>query len=190
MIMDDYEFEKKYWGNCCNTFDEDQKHYVYAKFMELERHHYSFDVHGKSIIDIGGGPSSMLLKCVNLKRGLVVDPIAYPKWTLDRYAAMNIDVKIMQGEKVHLIDGKYDEVWIYNCLQHTEDPAKIIQNAFEKASVLRIFEWIDIPPHDGHPIHLTKEYLDSIIDMPGSGTVHLAESGCYGKAYYGVFKNE
>ena len=50
---DDYEFEKDYWGNCANTFDEDQKHYVYARFMGLTRSHYSFPVNGSSIIDIG-----------------------------------------------------------------------------------------------------------------------------------------
>ena len=65
------EFEKEYWGNCANTFDEDQKHYVYAKFMELPRMHYSFDAKGKRILDIGGGPSSMLLKCINLAKGKV-----------------------------------------------------------------------------------------------------------------------
>ena len=43
--MDDHlKFEKEYWGNCANTFDEDQKHYVYAKFMEIPCNHYSFDV--------------------------------------------------------------------------------------------------------------------------------------------------
>ena len=54
--------------------------------------------------------------------------------------------------------------------------------------MLRIFEWIDIPAHEGHPVELTKELLDSIIALPGSGTATLNESGCYGKAYYGVFR--
>lgn len=185
--MSDYKFEEEYWGNCCNTFDEDQKHYVYAKFMGLDRIHYSFDVHGKRILDVGGGPSSMLLKCKNLKVGVVFDPIAYPEWTIHRYASMNIRVMIDKAENLDKTYDVYDEAWIYNCLQHTEDPAKIIKNVFEKTSTLRIFEWINIPSHDGHPIHLTKEYLDSIIGMPGSGTVQLSESGCYGTAYYGVF---
>ena len=46
-MIDDYEFEKDYWGDCCNTFDEDQKHYVYARLMGLEQEHYSFNVHNK-----------------------------------------------------------------------------------------------------------------------------------------------
>jgi hypothetical protein len=186
MEIDDLEFEKNYWGTCVNTFDEDQKHYVYAEYMGLSRTHYSFDVENKSILDIGGGPSSMLLKCINLKRGKVIDPIWYPKWTRQRYASHNIDVKIQSGEDIK--EDGWDEVWIYNCLQHVSSVEKIIDNAKKAASTLRIFEWIDIPPHEGHPIQLTKEYLDACIGLPGSGTVDLAHSGCYGRAYYGVFK--
>jgi hypothetical protein len=183
-MSDDYEFEKKYWGDCCNTFDEDQKHYVYANLMGLKRTHYSFDVQNKTILDIGSGPTSMLLKTVNLKAGRVVDPIAYPQWTRDRYAMKNIDVVVDIGENVDESD--WDEVWIYNCLQHAEDPERIIANARQAGAVLRFFEWIDIPAHDGHPWMLTEELLNKWIGAKG-GTCQLAQSGCYGRAYYGVF---
>jgi hypothetical protein len=26
--MNDLRFESQYWGNCTNTFDEEQKHYI------------------------------------------------------------------------------------------------------------------------------------------------------------------
>ena len=181
---DDYEFEKDYWGNCCNTFDEDQKHYVYARLMGLRQSHYSFVLPNISVIDIGGGPSSMLLKCNGLSKGLVVDPIDYPQWTKDRYSLMNINVNVDLGENV--TETGYDEVWIYNCMQHAVSPATIIANARAAAPVLRIFEWIDIPAHDGHPHELTEESLNDWIGAKGNVTT-LGESGCYGKAYYGVF---
>lgn len=180
-----HDFEIEYWNNCTNTFDEDQKHYVYAKYMGLTQVHYSFDVQYKKILDIGGGPTSMLLKTTNLKKGLVIDPINYPEWTKLRYISHNIEVKVQPGEDCNETD--YDEVWIYNCLQHTDDVNKIINNAKVAAPVLRIFEWINIPPHDGHPIMLTRELLDGLIGQQGS-VVQLSESGCYGLAYYGVFK--
>jgi len=179
------DFEIEYWGNCANTFDEDQKHYVYARFMQMPQIHYSFDAKNKRILDIGGGPSSMLLKCKNLKEGKVCDPLTYPEWTKLRYEGHNISVDVLKGEEVR--EEGWDEVWIYNCLQHVESVEKIINNAKRAAPVLRIFEWIDIPPHDGHPIQLTKELLDNAIALPGSGIVTLRESGCYGKAYHGVF---
>jgi hypothetical protein len=189
--MSDYTFESEYWGDCCNTFDEDQKHYVYARYMGLKQVGYSFDVEGKTILDIGGGPTSMLLKTINLGGGVVIDPLKYPDWTYQRYKAKGIDYEIKRGEDVY--EEGFDECWIYNCLQHTDDPQQIIKNALKAAKVLRIFEWVDIPPHDGHPIELTKYKVDKWI-VNGSErslysyghTQQLAESGCYGNAYFNI----
>jgi len=185
--MSDYTFESAYWGDCCNTFDEDQKHYVYARHMGLRQVGYSFDVGGARIIDIGGGPTSMLLKTINLGAGFVVDPLHYPFWTYARYDAMGINYDIKRGEDIDRTG--YDECWIYNCLQHTDDPELIIQNALKSAKTLRIFEWVDIPAHDGHPIELTKEKLDAWIGKEGQ-TIQLAESGCFGKAYFNTYTHE
>ena len=167
---DDYEFERGYWGNCCNTFDEEQKHYIYAKYMGIQRSHYSFILPENSrILDIGGGPCSMLLKTKNLEYGLVVDPIQYPHWTMLRYGEMNIAYDVKPGEEVDKTG--FDEVWIYNCMQHAIDPAKIIENAKRAAPRLRIFEWVDIPAHDGHPHMLTEEALNSWIGQKGKVAV-------------------
>jgi hypothetical protein len=186
--MSDYTFESAYWGDCCNTFDEDQKHYVYARYMGLKQVGYSFDVAGARIIDIGGGPTSMLLKTINLApRSLVVDPLHYPDWTYDRYSAKGIDSLVVRGEDI--FEQGYDECWIYNCLQHTDDPERIIKNALNAAKTLRIFEWVDIPAHDGHPIELTSAKLDAWIGNEGQ-TIHLAESGCFGKAYFNTYTHE
>ena len=182
--MSDYTFESNYWGDCCNTFDEDQKHYVYAKYMGLKRVGYSFDVAGARIIDIGGGPTSMLLKTINLApRSLVVDPLMYPMWTYDRYSTKGIDSMICRGEDIY--EEGFDEAWIYNCLQHTDDPDLIIKNALRAAKTIRLFEWVDIPPHDGHPQMITKKMLDDSIGSEGR-LVDLAEAGCFGKAYYNI----
>jgi len=183
----EHKFEIDYWGNCVNSFDEEQKHYVYANFMGIPIIGYSFDAGEKRILDIGGGPVSMLLKCRKLVEGKVCDPIDYPKWTKERYNSHNISVNVISGEDVN--ETGWDEVWIYNCLQHVDSVEKIINNAKRAAPVLRIFEWINIPPHPGHPHMLTKEILDKLIAVPGSGTVTLSERGCYGTAYYGVFKH-
>jgi hypothetical protein len=199
----DQEFEKRYWGNCANTFDEEQKHYTYAKYMGILQVHYSFLVphpqlseHQFSVLDIGGGPVSMLLKVMNLKQGLVVDPLPYPDWTRDRYAAHNIGVHLIPAENLD-VKG-WDEVWIYNCLQHVQDPAVIIRRACTAAKVLRIFEWVDVEPHEGHPHKLTKESLDdwilgglttkkAVMGFNEGNVVSLRnERGCTGKAYYNV----
>lgn len=184
MIEQDLQFEKNFWNDCTNTFGEDQKHYTYAKLMGLEQYIYSFNVKNKRILDIGGGPTSMLLKTLNLIEGKIYDPIEYPKWTIDRYKMKNIEVVVDYGENIK--ESGWDEVWIYNCLQHTTCPKTIINNAKKAGKILRIFEWIDIEPHEGHPHMLTEDCLNDWIG--GEGTVcDLSENSCWGKAYGGVF---
>ena len=101
-----------------------------------------------------------------------------------RYTAKGIDIQIAPGEEAE--EYGWDEVWIYNCMQHAIDPGKIIANAKKAAPILRLFEWIDVPAHDGHPHELTEANLNEWIGQKGN-VIQLAESGCYGKAYYGVF---
>lgn len=184
-MHNDLEFEKSFWGDCCNTFGEDQKHYIYGNLMGLTGQYFHYDVQGKRILDIGGGPTSMLLKTINLKEGKVCDPIDYPQWTKDRYKSKNISVQVVGGEDVD--ENGWDEVWIYNCLQHVENPQKIIDNAKKSAKILRIFEWINIPAHEGHPHMLTKQNLEEWIGQTGNTTTLNGENGCYGECFYGTF---
>jgi hypothetical protein len=177
----DYSYEIDYWGDCCNTFDEEQKHYIYARLMGIPTDRYSFDAIGCSVLDVGGGPASMLLKCVNLKKGKVIDPIPYPEWTRQRYAIKGIDVMELCAEQME--ESGWDEVWIYNCLQHVIDPGLVIMKAAAAAHRLRLFEWIDMPPHTGHPHELTKEKLDAWVGAAGN-TINLSEAGCFGRAYF------
>jgi hypothetical protein len=179
------EFERNFWGDCVNTFDEDQKHYVYAHYMGLEFSGYSFLVHGQRILDIGGGPTSMLLKTLNLKEGKVCDPLDFPDWVKLRYASKNITLEKAPGEEIE--EKGWDEVWIYNCLQHTTDPTEILRRAKNAAPVLRIFEWVEIPPHEGHPQMITKELIDTALGVQGA-VVQCSSNGCYGAAYFGCFK--
>lgn len=186
-------WEKEWWEKCQNTLGEELKQMVYADRMGLtrspnEKTPYRFDMDGKSVLDIGGGPSSLLLKCVNAQ-GKVIDPIKFPPWVYQRYKAVGIRYSIQKAED---LDGNesFDECWIYNVLQHTENPARIIRNARTAAKLIRIFEWIDMRPCPGHPQILTREKLDEWLD--GEGKVEdkiagIAEVDCLGKGYYGIF---
>jgi hypothetical protein len=183
------QFEQSFWGDCCNTFDEQQKHYVYARLMGIPRNGYSLDVDGIRILDIGGGPCSMLLLASgDVSGSQVVDPISFPAWTRQRYWQKKIGVTLAPGEMVSPsmfktpVTPKFHEAWIYNCLQHCEDPERIIKNALQCAPVLRMFEWIDIPAHEGHPHELSEEKLNRWTGGAGA-VLELAESGCYGKGY-------
>ncbi len=187
---DAQKFETDWHALCTNSYGEEEKQLVYAHRMGLRMFHngkspYNIDMKSKSIIDIGGGPVSLLLKCVGLKLATVVDPLPVPEWVKARYAMAGIEYMQIPAEELH---GPfvYDEAFVYNCLQHTRDPREVIASAQKVAKLIRIFEWVDTPTNIGHPHSLTAKDLDSWLG--GEGRVeHIAESNCVGKCYYGVF---
>lgn len=204
MTANEMAFERDYWGDCTNTIVEENRQYVYARLMGLRREHWSFRVFGASILDIGGGPVSMLLKCHDAGPSFVVDPLlddypehidmsydpAYPKWVTGRYHEKGITVVRSRGEDLTPDIGEpdaFDECWIYNCLQHVDDPALVLKNALTVCRKLRIFEWVNQPISEGHPQALTCEKLDTWIDtVHTSDVVPLSYECCAGDAYVAV----
>ena len=81
----------------------------------------------------------------------------------------------------------FDEILMYNCLQHTENPAKICHNILAFSKIVRVFEWVDTGIADGHIQDLTEASLNGW--LKGEGKVEfINQSPVVGKAYYGVFK--
>jgi hypothetical protein len=147
---------------------------------------YFIDAQNKRIIDIGGGPVSLLLKCDNLGVGTIVDPCEYPSWISDRYRAANL-IYLKHNAEDFISAEPYDEAWIYNCLQHVINPEEIIQNAKKMAKIIRIFEWIHNGVSEGHPHDLTEQALDKWLGGHGK-TEWIDENTAKGHCYYGIFK--
>jgi len=147
------EFEKKWWLTCTNrhSFEILKSDFV-SRIMMVDR-----GLPNKSVIDIGCGPFSLLLR-IPVKEGTAVDPIFYDKLE-DAYKAKGIKRLVMRGEDLDILTERYDEVWIYNCLQHVVNPSRILKNAMILAPIVRIFEWINIPPYEGHLHMLTQDLL-------------------------------
>lgn len=189
----DLSFESHFWGSCCNTSEEEDKHRLYARLMGLpwegsgtQLDGYGWNVEDRSVVDIGGGPTSMLLRTIGLKAGsMVVDPLKFPDWVTARYQCRNLTLKRSSGEA--FTETGFDEAWIYNVLQHSEEPDRVIANARRSASRLRIFEWIDIPAYPGHPHMLTAANLQKWVGSEGYVTELKGENGCWGKCWSGVF---
>ena len=181
-----------FWQDCANTFHEERKQLVYAPRMGLRQiwdcaHPPTLDLEGRSVIDIGGGPVSLLLKCSNRGRSVVADPAPWPAWVIQRYQECGIEFWAMTGESDSITGYTFDEAWIYNVLMHVDDPERVIANARSIAGTIRILEWIGIDPYPGHPQRLEQKTLDEWLGAPGF-TAQLDESGAVGHAYYGVFR--
>ncbi len=180
-------FEKAWWFDCCNTLGEDLKQLEYLKHMGLETYwnggRLFIKSNGKSITDIGAGPSSMLLRLDFDGTRVTIDPLHYPQWVYDRYKMAGINAKIQKGEDVENIET--DEVWIYNCLQHVEDWRKILETVKKSKKVLRIFEWVQVETNIGH-IHKLRDWqLDEVLGQKGK-TELLDKNGCKGLCYFNV----
>ena len=165
--MTSLEHEADWWANCANTWMEEFKQQSYTRhlgFSEFGSWPW-FDLGGRSVVDMGGGPVSLLLKCVNGNILTVVDPCVFPDWVAERYSSCGIDfvrepAEQWQGEG-------YDEAWIYNVLQHVESPQLVIENAMSCAKRVRIFEWTNIPACAFHPHELLPDLLDEWTGIDG-----------------------
>lgn len=167
--------ESEWWGDCLNTSDEEGKQAHYAQHMGLDKFNVydkkrafgvKYDMLGKSILDIGGGPASLLLKCVNVGRALIIDPCTWPQWVMDRYEAAGIEYRPEKAETAQLTE-VFDEVWLYNTLQHVWNPEQIIKLALRHARLIRVFEWIETAATPGHPHVLTEQFLNQCFDAAG-----------------------
>lgn len=188
---DAQEWERQWWGSCLGTFGEEAKQISYASRMGLVNTPLDgkwpvYDLAGKTVLDVGGGPVSMLLKTTNRGDGcVVVDPCRFPAWVTARYEHAGIELVREPAETFESFES-FDEAWIYNCLQHTESPETIIAMVKKHAATLRIFEWIETETNVGHPHTLHADELNRWIG--GVGIVsQINENGAYGLCYSGVF---
>ena len=110
-----------------------------------------------TILDIGCGPISLLQRT---KHGpsRAVDPLPMSEETLARYREAGVELLSVPAEEMP-VDKKFDEVWMYNCLQFTKDPHEILKrivSVTEPGTVVRIFEWIDGGTDPRHPQNITE----------------------------------
>ena len=182
------KWEAAWWKSdgqgCVNSYHEEMKQLIYAERMGIVIDQWkTIDLKGKSVLDIGGGPASLLLKCYNGKKK-VIDPLDMPAWVLERYKMAGVEVEKKPAEDMD--ESGWDEVWIYNCLQHVKDPALIIQKAKRAGKLIRIFEFLEREANIGHPHVLTETLLNDALRR--QGTVGEIGGDIVGKVYYGAFE--
>lgn len=183
--------ELDFWDTCTQTFIEEQKQFFYATRMKLQFIDYplsSIDFQGKSVIDIGSGPTSLLLKSHNYSRAYAVDPLMdkFPSWVRDRYKSVGITPIASGGEDIDTTQ-RFDVALLYNVLQHTVDPELIAHKLLRIAKQVHVFEWIDVPSDDLHPHILTEANLNKWFGAKGMTEAVNEPYMFTANCYYGVF---
>jgi hypothetical protein len=190
---DHQEFERDWWGDCVNTYAEENKQISWAKYMGLEVTDMGnpdrfplIDLHGRSVIDIGGGPVSLLLKTVNGGSLAVMDPCSYPAWVYGRYEAHDILYIQSMAENMFVdqIKPQWDEAWIYNVLQHVLDPGAVMDTAFRVAKTVRVFEGLELGVSPGHPHNLMQDDMDKW--CRGQGNMYVYHDGNFSQKMYSI----
>lgn len=147
-------WERSWWGlDWAPHWDEElEKQETYFRLIGFPS---DKDFGDKTILDVGCGPVSALQRSKHgPSRG--VDPLAMSDETRGRYASANVELINIKAEGMP-VDRTFDEVWMYNCLQHTDDPDAILSKIIAVGDAVRIFEWIDLGVCPGHPQNLTED---------------------------------
>ena len=185
--QDAQKFENDWWGQDWSPrWDEEiTKQRTYHRLMGIDRE----DFGPAQILDVGCGPVSLLQRTKHgPSRG--IDPLTMSDKTKDRYREARVEVLNVPAEEMPT-DRTFDEVWMYNCLQHTRDPREIIRRIIactEPGTNVRIFEWIETGTAPGHPQNLTESlfaehFMGSQWDRPiwNVGTVSDVGGSAAGK---------
>jgi hypothetical protein len=109
-----------------------------------------FDQKGKYIIEVGCGAFPAVSFCDNVKP-TIVEPLRFPQ--LAKYAEESDAEWIgFPLEDINTYSfWEFDELWMFNCIQHVRDPELFIEKCKELATTIRFFEPVDYPTCVYHP---------------------------------------
>lgn len=124
------------------------------------------DVAPSSVLDVGGGPSSLLLGLPAMARRTVLDPLTFNESDEERYRAEGILRDTTPAEKY--AGAPHEEVWLYNCLQHVMDPTAVLDMCAKKAvRAIRLFEWVNVPTDELHLHTLSSRAIVAALQARG-----------------------
>jgi SAM-dependent methyltransferase len=152
--------ELAYWqraGCVWGEFDKQIKYFQHMKLWEdFGAPDFELNMQGKSVLDVGCGPASGLMRMFNASLLTGVDPLEYGAAARRRYAAFGIDYRVANAENLEPLNlGVYDLALCYNVLQHPERPDLICKELMKHAKEIRLCEWLGIPTDSEHLWTLT-----------------------------------
>lgn len=143
------QLEAAWWQRADTARACDLGHAWYAGMLGIT----PAEVNGRRVLDLGGGPRA-LGRALALARYVVVDPLAQGPEA------------VRSPAEDYVPDGQFDEVWIYNVLQHVIDPIRVLgvamlAGAQRPVARIRLFEWLETPVTDIHPHSFAADFFDA-----------------------------
>lgn len=141
------------------------------------------DLKGKKIIEIGCANIPALYFCENYE-GVIIEPM--PSLILEELTK-DMPVTLLK-EPAEYVDLKgYDEVWLFNVLQHVIDPALLISNMKRSAKTIRYFEPVNTDICTYHPHAFTMSDFEGWFDPPNYYPATSAKNFHTHECSYGVW---
>jgi SAM-dependent methyltransferase len=164
---------------------EQQKRNQYGALMMID----ADAVQDKRVLDIGCGPASLLLSYQGhyADGSVALDPLTFDEHDESSYAEAGITRHIGPAEE-YADEKKFDEVWLYNCLQHVQSPEQVCNVAKEHTmGAVRIFEYVAVPTDQLHLHTLMPNQIRQFFSAMNcysecSGTINLNSS--HGVSFY------
>jgi hypothetical protein len=157
---DAQEWEKSWWHNSGMIHDE---RYKSSRVWSLWGYGLK-EMNFGTVVDLGCGPCGILTsrnandERFSCEKGYAVDPIDY---SAIAYPPLP-NVEVVKSTAEDFYPGRdVDATFIYNCLQHTIDPGLILAKARSYSKEIYIFEWINIPPYQGHLHTITSSMVEN-----------------------------
>jgi len=145
----------------------------------------NLDLDGKTILEIGPARIAALLYCDNYGPSFIVEPTKYED-TEHLYDKKPITFirELYEECKSPIVD----EIWLFNVLQHIQDPDAFIEKCKQNAKIIRFFEPINTPIETHHPHSFTFEeyvkYFGDSVNLYKGSTEKFHTADCV----YGNYK--
>jgi 2-polyprenyl-3-methyl-5-hydroxy-6-metoxy-1,4-benzoquinol methylase len=147
--------------------------------------HENLDLSRSSVLDVGAGGFSLLQR-VKTRRGVAVDPLFFGELE-QSYADAKIQRVFACAEDLPNLFyfSEFDEVWLFDVVQHVIDPARAVHAASCLARRVRIFEWLHTGLHKLKAKFFTTRFMRWEKKVEATGRVnHLGFTGEYFFAVY------